>query len=190
MSGRTLYEKIWDSHVVDSPLQEAARKEALGQTDSPTDSLTGERQALLYVDLHLIHEVTSPQAFEGLRQAGRAVRRPDLTLGTVDHNVPTIGRDLPNPDPLSARQIEVMQENAREFGVDLYDIYDSRQGIVHIIGPRTRIHPAWNDHRLRGQPHLNAWCVWRAGLWYRHLRGGTRLRHTDPSADTVKDDVD
>ena len=135
MSGRTLYEKIWDSHVVDSPLQEAARKEALGQTDSPTDSLTGERQALLYVDLHLIHEVTSPQAFEGLRQAGRAVRRPDLTLGTVDHNVPTIGRDLPNPDPLSARQIEVMQENAREFGVDLYDIYDSRQGIVHIIGP-------------------------------------------------------
>ena len=135
MSGRTLYEKIWDNHVVDSPLQEAARNEALGQTDSPTDSLTGERQALLYVDLHLIHEVTSPQAFEGLRQAGRAVRRPDLTLGTVDHNVPTIGRDLPNPDPLSARQIEVMQENAREFGVDLYDIHDSRQGIVHIIGP-------------------------------------------------------
>ena len=135
MSGRTLYEKIWDTHVVDSPLQEAARKEALAQPNSPIDYLVGERQALLYVDLHLIHEVTSPQAFEGLRQAGRSVRRPDLTLGTVDHNVPTIGRDLPNPDLLSARQIEVMQENAREFGVTLYDIFDSRQGIVHIIGP-------------------------------------------------------
>ena len=135
MSGRTLYEKIWDTHVVDSPLQEVARKEALAQANSPTDPLMGERQALLYVDLHLIHEVTSPQAFEGLRQAERSVRRPDLTLGTVDHNVPTIGRDLPNPDPLSTRQIEVMQENAQEFGVTLYDIFDSRQGIVHIIGP-------------------------------------------------------
>ena len=135
MNGRTLYQKIWKTHVVDSPLQESARREALRQNDAVIDEAQRERQDLLYVDLHLIHEVTSPQAFDGLRQAGRPLRRPDLTLGTVDHNVPTIGRDLPNPDPLSARQIEVMQENAREFGVTLYDILDSRQGIVHIIGP-------------------------------------------------------
>ncbi|MGI9609522.1 MAG: aconitase family protein, partial [Acidimicrobiia bacterium] len=134
MSGKTLFEKIWDLHVVDSPLQEAARREAL-QAAGDKDSDTADRQELLYIDLHLIHEVTSPQAFEGLRQAGRAVRRPELTLGTVDHNVPTLRRDLPNPDPLSAEQIRVMQENAAEFGVTLYDIYDARQGIVHIIGP-------------------------------------------------------
>ncbi|MEA1903798.1 MAG: 3-isopropylmalate dehydratase large subunit [Actinomycetota bacterium] len=136
MSGRTLFEKIWDSHVVHSPLQEQSRREALAEagTGDP-DELLGERQELLYIDLHLIHEVTSPQAFEGLRQAGRPVRRPDRTLGTVDHNVPTIDRQLPNPDPLSARQIEVMQANAREFGITLYDIFDMRQGIVHIIGP-------------------------------------------------------
>jgi 3-isopropylmalate/(R)-2-methylmalate dehydratase large subunit len=97
--------------------------------------LLAKRQELIYIDLHLIHEVTSPQAFEGLRQAGRPVRRPDRTLGTVDHNVPTIDRQLPNPDPLSANQISVMQTNSRDFGVTLYDIFDTRQGIVHIIGP-------------------------------------------------------
>lgn len=135
-SPRTLSEKIWASHVVDSPLQHRARELALaegGVTDSP-ESLE-QRQDLLYIDLHLIHEVTSPQAFEGLRLAGRKVRRPDLTLGTVDHNVPTVDRTLPNPDPLSAQQIAVMQRNAKEFGVTLYDILDPRQGIVHIIGP-------------------------------------------------------
>ncbi|MFZ0627607.1 MAG: aconitase family protein, partial [Acidimicrobiia bacterium] len=133
---RTLFEKIWEDHVVHSPLQESARKDALAEAGLGDDAgLLGERQDLLYIDLHLIHEVTSPQAFEGLRRAGRAVRRPNLTLGTVDHNVPTIGRDLPNPDPLSAQQIEVMRRNAEEFGVTLYDIFDVRQGIVHIIGP-------------------------------------------------------
>ncbi|MGC2240243.1 MAG: 3-isopropylmalate dehydratase large subunit [Acidimicrobiia bacterium] len=133
---RTLFEKIWEDHVVHSPLQESARKDALSEAGVGDDAgLLGERQDLLYIDLHLIHEVTSPQAFEGLRRAGRAVRRPQLTLGTVDHNVPTIGRDLPNPDPLSAQQIEVMRQNAEEFGVTLYDIFDVRQGIVHIIGP-------------------------------------------------------
>jgi 3-isopropylmalate/(R)-2-methylmalate dehydratase large subunit len=136
VSGLTLFDKIWEAHVVHSPLQDAARQEALSEAGVPgEDFLTSDRQDLLYIDLHLIHEVTSPQAFEGLRQAGRPVRRPDLTLGTVDHNVPTINRDLPNPDPLSAKQIEVMQRNADEFGVTLFDIFDSRQGIVHIIGP-------------------------------------------------------
>ncbi len=133
---KTLFEKIWEEHVVDSPRQEAARLEALaeaGLTDH--GELLGEHQDLIYIDLHLIHEVTSPQAFEGLRRARRTVRRPELTLGTVDHNVPTIGRDLPNPDPLSGQQIELMRRNAEEFGVTLYDMFDVRQGIVHIIGP-------------------------------------------------------
>ena len=127
---KTLAEKIWDAHVVDSPLADAARRAALGD-----DADDGVPTDLLYIDLHLVHEVTSPQAFEGLRLAGNSVRRPDLTLATIDHNVPTIGRDLPNPDPLSAQQIEVMRKNAEEFGIPLYDVFDMRQGIVHVIGP-------------------------------------------------------
>ena len=111
---KTIVEKIWDQHVV--------HREA-GKPD------------LLYIDLHLVHEVTSPQAFDGLRLAGRAVRRPDLTLATVDHNVPTTDRSLPNPDPLSATQIDVLRANCKEFGVPLWDIFDIRQGIVHIISP-------------------------------------------------------
>ncbi|MFM2130604.1 MAG: 3-isopropylmalate dehydratase large subunit [Pseudomonadota bacterium] len=111
---KTLTEKIWEQHLV--------RQEA-GQPD------------LLYIDLHLVHEVTSPQAFESLRMTGRKVRRPDLTISTVDHNVPTIGRDLPNPDPLSAQQIETLRDNCNEFGIPLYDVFDARQGIVHVIGP-------------------------------------------------------
>ena len=105
--GRTLAEKVWHNHVVRS---------ADGEPD------------LLYIDLHLVHEVTSPQAFESLRISGRKVRRPDLTLATVDHNVPTTGRELPNPDPISAQQIETMQANAKEFGIPLWDIFDLRQG--------------------------------------------------------------
>jgi 3-isopropylmalate/(R)-2-methylmalate dehydratase large subunit len=113
---KTLSEKIWDAHLV-------------------AEATKADEPSLLYIDLHLVHEVTSPQAFEGLRLSGRSVRRPDLTLATVDHNVPTSDRDKPNPDPLSATQIEVMQKNAKDFGVPLYDIFDIRQGIVHIIGP-------------------------------------------------------
>ncbi len=111
---RTLSEKIWEQHLV--------RAEA-GQPD------------LLYIDLHLVHEVTSPQAFESLRLAGRRVRRPDLTLATVDHNVPTVDRALPNPDPLSQQQLETLRANTREFDIPLWDMFDIRQGIVHIIGP-------------------------------------------------------
>ena len=130
---KTLAEKLWEQHVVPSPLQETARRSALGESgdaDAP-----GELPELLYIDLQLVHEVTSAQAFEGLRTAGYPVRRPDLTLATVDHNVPTIGRDQPNPDPVSAKQIAVLQENVKEFGVPVFDIFDIRQGIVHIIGP-------------------------------------------------------
>ena len=90
---------------------------------------------LLYIDLHLVHEVTSPQAFEGLRLTGRPVRRPELTIATQDHNVPTDTRVEPFADPLSQQQVESLRENCEEFGVPLYDTLDPRQGIVHIIGP-------------------------------------------------------
>jgi 3-isopropylmalate/(R)-2-methylmalate dehydratase large subunit len=114
---RTLFEKVWDAHVVEVP-------------DSPA-----EGPALLYVDLHLVHEVTSPQAFEGLRLAGRRVRRPDLTVATVDHNVSTGDRRLPIADQISARQVAALVQNAREFGVELFDLESPEQGIVHVIGP-------------------------------------------------------
>ena len=110
----TLFDKLWDDHVVCEPAGEPA---------------------LLYIDLHLVHEVTSPQAFEGLRAAGRKLRRPDLTVATVDHNVPTTDRSLPIADPIAARQIETLRENCREFGVALYDIDSAEQGIVHVVGP-------------------------------------------------------
>ena len=110
----TLFDKLWDAHVV---------REARGE---PT---------LLYIDLHLIHEVTSPQAFDGLRQAGRKVRRPDLTFATVDHNVPTTDRSLPIADAVAANQVETLRRNCNEFGVQLYDINSPEQGIVHVIGP-------------------------------------------------------
>ena len=111
---RTLFHKIWDSHVV---CREAGRPD------------------LLYIDLHLVHEVTSPQAFEGLRLAGRTVRRPDRTVATVDHNVPTWPRTLPVRDDVARRQIEALEENAAEFGLTCYGMDDPRQGIVHVIGP-------------------------------------------------------
>lgn len=110
----TMFDKIWAEHVV---------HEDAGQP------------ALLYVDLHLVHEVTSPQAFDGLRTRGRRVRRPELTVATADHNVPTTDRSLPIADPVSRRQVEALTRNAKEFGVTLYDMRSPGQGIVHIIGP-------------------------------------------------------
>jgi 3-isopropylmalate/(R)-2-methylmalate dehydratase large subunit len=110
----TLFNKLWQAHIV---------REAAGE---PT---------LLYIDLHMIHEVTSPQAFDGLRQAGRRVRRPDLTFGTVDHNVPTTDRTLPIADAVAANQVEALRRNCKEFGVPLFDIQSPEQGIVHVIGP-------------------------------------------------------
>ena len=91
--------------------------------------------ALLYIDLHLVHEVTSPQAFAGLRAAGRGVRRPELTVATIDHNVPTTDRSQPIADPIAAKQIETLRRNCNDFGVTLFDINSSEQGIVHVIGP-------------------------------------------------------
>ena len=109
-----MFEKIWESHVV---------------SEEPG------KPALLYIDLHLIHEVTSPQAFDGLRLNSREVRRPDLTVATVDHNVPTTDRSKPIADEISRKQIEVLTKNAKEFGFTYYDIHNPNQGIVHVIGP-------------------------------------------------------
>ncbi len=113
--GRTLAEKVWDAHVV---------RRAEGEPD------------LLYIDLHLLHEVTSPQAFDGLRAAGRTVRRTDLTLATEDHNIPTLDLDKPIADPVSREQIETLRRNCAEFGVRLHPLGDVEQGIVHVVGPQ------------------------------------------------------
>tara|TARA_B100000686_G_scaffold353964_1_gene461878 strand:- start:389 stop:1795 length:1407 start_codon:yes stop_codon:yes gene_type:complete len=110
---KTLFDKIWDSHLV---------SQSEGQPD------------LIYIDLHLVHEVTSPQAFENLRLNQRSVRRPSLTVATIDHNVPTINREKIT-DPIAKKQIEVLRENCQEFNINLYDINSSNQGIVHVIGP-------------------------------------------------------
>src|SRR6202167_331150 len=111
---RTLYDKIWDEHLIE---------------EDPDGS------SLIYIDRHIVHEVTSPQAFEGLRLSGRKVHAPDKTLMVVDNNVPTTDRALPNPDPESEAQIKYLAENAKFFNLEYYDEFDKRQGIVHIIGP-------------------------------------------------------
>jgi 3-isopropylmalate/(R)-2-methylmalate dehydratase large subunit len=111
---KTLFEKVWDAHVV---------------------AELSEGGVLLYIDRHLVHEVTSPQAFDGLRQFGRKVRRPDLTYATVDHNVPTDGQDIPE-DTLSGKQISALSKNAKEFGIPLFGYMHEKQGIVHVIGPQ------------------------------------------------------
>ncbi len=113
-SPRTMFQKIWDEHVV------------LAEPN---------KQAILYIDLHLVHEVTSAQAFEGLRLAGRKVRRPEFTIATPDHNVPTSDRNLPIADPIAKQQVDTLRNNCEQFGVKLYDLNDVNQGIVHIIGP-------------------------------------------------------
>ncbi len=114
MPPKTLFEKLWDSHLVH---QEAGQP------------------SLLYVDLHLVHEVTSPQAFDGLRMAGRRVRRTDLTIAVADHNTPTWAMSLPITDPIAKAQLDALSRNCEEFGVTLYDRFSPNQGIVHIIGP-------------------------------------------------------
>src|SRR5579872_2917338 len=111
---RTLFDKVWDEHVV---------------------CVSAGQPPLLYIDLHLVHEVTSPQAFDGLRAAKRRVRQPQRTVATVDHNIPTEPRGTPILDPIAARQIAALQNNCKEFGVPLFDMDSAEQGIVHVIGP-------------------------------------------------------
>jgi len=118
MPARTLFEKVWDAHLV---------------------AASDGQLPLLYIDLHLVHEVTSPQAFDGLRANGRRVRQPLRTVATVDHNIPTTPRGLPLTDPIAARQIEALQKNCREFGIPFFDMDSPDQGIVHVIGPELGI---------------------------------------------------
>ena len=118
MAAKTLFEKIWEAHVVAQP---------------------AGRSPILYIDLHLVHEVTSPQAFDGLRAAGRPVRQPARTVATVDHNIPTEPRGTPITDLIAAKQIAALQKNCKEFGVRLFDMDSPEQGIVHVIGPELGI---------------------------------------------------
>src|SRR5947209_1226401 len=111
---RTIVEKLWDSHVVAE------------QPGAP---------ALLYIDLHLVHEVTSPQAFQGLRERGLKVRRPDLTIATADHSIPTTPRSLPILDKVAAAQVNQLETNCAEFGIPCYGFHSNKRGIVHVIGP-------------------------------------------------------
>lgn len=116
---QTLFEKIWRSHVI---------------VEKPNNTT-----ALLYIDRHLVHEVTSPQAFDGLRMNNRQVRRPDLTVATMDHNVPTTSRSLPIVDQMSSNQIKALEKNCKDFGIRLFDVNSPNQGIVHVIGPQLGI---------------------------------------------------
>ena len=158
---RTLFEKIWDNHVV---------------YDEPG------RQTILYIDLHLVHEVTSPQAFEGLRLAGRKVRRPELTLSTVDHNVPTTDRSLPIARPdLEAADRYAAQQLQR---VRHHALRHPRSAAGHRPRhrPRARLHAARHDDRLRRQPHVDARRVRRAGVRHRHERSRARPGHANAAA--------
>ena len=124
----TLYDKIWNDHLVH-------------EADDGT--------CLLYIDRHLVHEVTSPQAFEGLRQTGRKVRAPEKTLAVVDHNIPTTDRSKPNPDPESIEQMRVMEENAREFGIEYFNEFDRRQGKRLRSSRTTREARGWRSLNMR-----------------------------------------
>ncbi|GAE04739.1 3-isopropylmalate dehydratase large subunit [Paenibacillus sp. JCM 10914] len=140
MSKKTMFEKIWDNHVIH---QEEGKP------------------GILYIDLHLVHEVTSPQAFEGLRLSGRKVRRPELTFATMDHNVPTKDR-FNITDPISKQQIDTLTKNCQDFGVTLYDLDTIDQGVVHVMGPELGLtHPGktivCGDSILRHTAHLVPW---------------------------------
>ena len=145
--GGTLAEKVWDAHVV---------RRGEGEPD------------LLYIDLHLLHEVTSPQAFDGLRLAGRPVRRPDLTLATEDHNIPTLDIDKPIADPVSRTQVETLRRNCAEFGVRLHPLGDVEQGIVHVVGPQLGLTQPGMTVVCGDSPHLHPRRLRRARVRHRH----------------------
>ena len=167
---RTLAEKVWDDHLV-----------VKGENGEPD---------LIYIDLHLVHEVTSPQAFDGLRAEGRPVRRLDLTIATEDHNTPTLDIDKPIADLTSRTQIETLRRNAAEFGVRLHSLGDKEQGIVHVVGPAARPHDAGHHGRLRRQPHQHPRRVRRDGVRHRHERGRARPGDPDAAAQALQDDGD
>ena len=161
---KTLFDKIWDAHEV--------------------------AEALLYIDLHLVHEVTSAQAFEALRLADRPVRRPDRTLATADHNVPTDGSTAARQirDQLSRVQVETLERNAREFGIPIYSLGSEHQGIVHVIGPELGVtQPGMTI--VCGDSHTSTHGAFGAlAIRDRHERGGARARHADaPAAQAALD---
>ena len=160
---RTLFDKIWDSHVVEK---------------------LPDGTCILYIDRHLVHEVTSPQAFEGLRLAGRKVRRPDCTIAVADHNIPTVGSRVPGDikEEDSRIQVETLEKNVVEFGVPYIPILDVRQGIVHIIGPELGLSLPGTTIVCGDSPHLDAWRAGRAGVRHRHVRGRARDGDADAAA--------
>ncbi len=153
-AAKTLAEKVWRDHVV---------RQGEGEGDAAQPDL-------LYIDLHLIHEVTSPQAFEGLRLAGRPLRRPDLTIATEDHNTPTLAIDKPIADLTSRTQIQTLRNNCAEFGVRLHSLGDAEQGIVHVVGPQLGL----------TQPGMTVVC----GDSHTSTHGAG---HPDPAAEAVQD---
>jgi 3-isopropylmalate/(R)-2-methylmalate dehydratase large subunit len=154
---KTMFEKIWERHVVAEP------------KDQP---------ALIYVDLHLVHEVTSPQAFEGLRLAGRKPRKPELTISTVDHNLPTDDtRALEIKDPIAREQVEALRKNCEEFNITLFDVDSKAQGIVHVIGPEQGYtQPGMTI--VCGDSHTHS-ARWRSGLARLKLSTCWLRRHSD-----------
>ena len=167
MSPKTLYDKIWDAHVAH-------------EADDGT--------CLLYIDRHLVHEVTSPQAFEGLRMTGRKVRAPDKTIAVPDHNVPTTldrAKGIENPE--SRIQVEALDKNAERFRHPLLPCLRRPSGHRAYRRPGTGLDPARHDGRLRRQPHRDPRCFRRAGTWHRHLRGGACARHPDPDPEEIQE---
>lgn len=163
---RTLYDKIWDDHVVNRD---------------------PDGTCLLYIDRHLVHEVTSPQAFEGLRMAGRPVHSPTRTLAVVDHNVPTTADRLEGIKNEESRiQVEALAQNAKDFGVEYYSGARQTPGHRSYRRPRTGLHPAGHDDRLRRQPHLHPWRFRCARTRYRHFGSGACSGHPDTDPEKAK----
>ena len=166
-----MFEKVWDDHVV------------VPETD--------DTPAVLFIDLHLTHEVTTPQAYTELRKRGLKLRRPDLTLATMDHSTPTRTEQVFGGVPIAvdsaAKQVKQLENNAREFGVELFNLQDSRRGIVHIIGPELGLTQPGKTIVCGDQPHLDAWRVRRPRLRHRHHRSRPRARHAVPAAAPAED---
>ena len=166
-SPRTIIEKLWDSHLV--------------VPQGP------ETPALLYIDLHLVHEVTSPQAFSGLRARGLKVRRPDLTVATTDHSIPTTPRNLPIVDQIAATQVDQLEKNCRDFGIPCYGFQSDRQGIVHVIGPELGYTQPGMTVVCGDSPHRDARRVRSPRLRHRHQRSGARAGDAMPVAAPLED---
>ena len=161
---KTLYDKIWENHLVH-------------EQDDGT--------CLIYVDRHLIHEVTSPQAFEGLRIQKRKVRRPELTLAVPDHNVPTTDRSKGIDDKESKIQVDTLRDNCKEFGVELFDVNDKRQGIVHIIGPEQGFTQP-GTVIVCGDSHTATWSFRCISIWYWNIGSRACFSHSNTYPKKIK----